>query len=47
VASVVKGWTIVAFGAFIGFLVVVLIAGISLMRQPGTESTAVPAAAAP
>lgn len=31
-------WTGVAFGAFIGFLLVVLITSISLMRQPVTES---------
>jgi hypothetical protein len=42
-----KAWNIVAFGAFIGFLLVVLITSISLMRQPSTESTPTPAAAAP
>jgi hypothetical protein len=42
-----KGWNIVAFGAFLGFLLFVLITSVSLMRQPGAESTPIPAAAAP
>jgi hypothetical protein len=37
----------VAFGAFLGFLLVVLITSVSLMRQPGTESSPIPATAAP
>jgi hypothetical protein len=41
-----EAWNIVAFGAFIGFLLVVLIASISLMRQPSTESSPIPATAA-
>ena len=41
-----KAWSVVAFGAFIGFLLVVLITSISLMRQPGAEFTPIPAAAA-
>ena len=41
-----KGWNVVAFGAFIGFLLVVLITSISLMRQPSTGSTPIPTTAA-
>ena len=38
-----KGWNAVGFGAFVGFLLVVLITSVSLMRRPGLGSTASPA----
>lgn len=38
-----KGWNAVGFGAFVGFLVVVLITSVSLMRRPVVRSTASPA----
>jgi hypothetical protein len=41
-----KAWNVVAFGAFIGFLLVVLITSISLLRQPRAASAPIPAAAA-
>ena len=42
-----KAWNVIGFGAFIGFLLVVLITSISLMREPGAVATTTVAAAAP
>jgi hypothetical protein len=42
-----KAWNVVAFGAFIGFLLVVLITSISFMRQPAAESAPISTAAVP
>jgi hypothetical protein len=42
-----KAWNGVAFSAFIGFLLVMLITSISLMRQPSVGLAPTPAAATP
>ena len=40
-----KGWLVVGWGAYVGFLVVMLIAGVLLVRQPHATAARTPSAA--
>lgn len=42
-----KGWNAVGWGAFIGFLAVVLLTSISRLTRPGTMATTAPSVAVP
>ena len=41
-----KGWLVVGWGAYVGFLAVMLIAGVLLVRQPDGTATRAPSSAA-